>query len=174
MRIGNSIGAVVRVAIVTIAIAALYTPVRAAAAIHPKTTEQSVTEGLTCQCGCGLTVANCNHPNCIFSVPLRTKIDGMIAKGMDRVQIIAFFRHQYGEKILSSPTTQGFNIFAWIIPPLAIIAGCAAVLFTVTRWRGASSSAPIPETPGPAPSAALSSFDPELRKRLEREIKDRV
>jgi len=31
-----------------------------------KTSLQEVSEGLTCQCGCGLTVANCNHPQCEF------------------------------------------------------------------------------------------------------------
>ncbi len=45
-------------------------------------TMQEVSEGLTCQCGCGLTVANCNHPTCPFAVPLRTQIDGMIKAGM--------------------------------------------------------------------------------------------
>ena len=79
----------------------------AAPAVSPKTTRQAVSEGLTCQCGCGLTVANCNHPNCEFSVPAREKIDGLIAQGMDRAQIIAVFRAKYGEKVLSAPTAQG-------------------------------------------------------------------
>ena len=68
-----------------------------------KTTREAVAEGLTCQCGCGLTIANCNHPNCEFCVPVRAKIDKLIAQGMDRAQIIGFFRAQYGEKVLSAP-----------------------------------------------------------------------
>ncbi|HKV55483.1 MAG TPA: hypothetical protein VJN94_12675, partial [Candidatus Binataceae bacterium] len=39
-----------------------------------RTSLQEVSEALTCQCGCGLTVANCNHPQCEFSVPLREQI----------------------------------------------------------------------------------------------------
>jgi hypothetical protein len=35
---------------------------------------QEIAEGLTCQCGCGLAVANCNHPNRSFSVPMAVLI----------------------------------------------------------------------------------------------------
>ena len=44
-------------------------------------TNSQVSEGLTCQCGCGLTVANCNMPTCGFSVPMRRDIDRMIGEG---------------------------------------------------------------------------------------------
>jgi hypothetical protein len=45
---------------------ALVAPPREAAAAPAS--GQEIAEALTCQCGCGLTVANCNHPNCSFSV----------------------------------------------------------------------------------------------------------
>jgi len=77
----------------------------AAIASTGKPSPQEVSEGLTCQCGCGLTVANCNHPQCEFSVPVRQQIETMINQGMGAKQIIAFFRAKYGEKILSAPTS---------------------------------------------------------------------
>jgi cytochrome c-type biogenesis protein CcmH len=86
----------------------------------PSVSVQQISEGLTCQCGCGLTVANCNHPNCEFSVPVRDQIDVMLKRGMSGPQVIAYFRGKYGEKILSAPTTQGFNLLAWIMPFAAI------------------------------------------------------
>src|ERR1700730_16600011 len=86
-----------------------------------KASLQEVSEGLTCQCGCGLTVANCNHPQCEFSLPVRTQIEAMIGKGTGGPEIIAYFRSKYGEKILSAPTREGFNLLAWIMP-LAVIA----------------------------------------------------
>jgi cytochrome c-type biogenesis protein CcmH/NrfF len=137
-------------------------------------TVQSVAEGLTCQCGCGLTVANCNHPNCEFSVPVRDQIGTMLGRDMSGPQIIAFFRHKYGEKILSAPTTQGFNLLAWVMPFAAIFAGAGLLALTAGRWR---SSSPAP-TPADAPASQINStagdFDPELRRRLERELRDRI
>jgi cytochrome c-type biogenesis protein CcmH len=140
----------------------------------PTVSRQEISEGLTCQCGCGLTVANCNHPNCEFSVPVRDQIDGMLARGMSGPQVIAYFRGKYGEKILSAPTTQGFNILAWIMPFAAIAAGGALVALTVGRWRSKSSAPASPEAPVPDSERGNGTFDPELRRQLERELRDRI
>ncbi len=129
-------------------------------------TNAQVSEGLTCQCGCGLTVANCNMPTCGFSVPMRAQIDRMIGRGMTRAQIIAFYRHRYGEKVLSAPTTEGFNLLAWTMPFIALVLGGGAMVLAVGRWH---SSAPSDSKPGAQPS----SFDPELRRKLEKELEER-
>ena len=131
-----------------------------------KTSGQEVSEALTCQCGCGLTVANCNHPQCGFSVPLREQIEKMIGQGMGRAQIIAFFRAKYGEKILSAPTVQGFNLLAWIVPFAAVFAGCFIVIGAIGRWR--SERRPNPSDAG----EDLPVYAPKLREQLERELKD--
>ncbi len=134
-------------------------------------TNAEVSEGLTCQCGCGLTVANCNMPTCGFSVPMRRDIDRMIGEGKTRAQIISFYRAQYGEKVLSAPTTEGFNILAWLMPFAALALGGAFIVYTTNRWR----SAPAPDKDQPAPPAkkASSQFDAALRRRLEDEIRER-
>ncbi len=163
---------------------ALMGPTRSARAAAPS--GQEIAEGLTCQCGCGLTVANCNHPNCSFSVPMRQRIDTMLAHGMGRAEIIAYFRKQYGEKILSAPTTQGFNLLAWTMPFVALIAGGGLVVLMMGRWRGGPSSAPpSPNDSGsggsdksgnsdqPGNSIKSDKFDPALRERLERELRER-
>ena len=130
-------------------------------------TTQEVAEGLTCQCGCGLTVANCNHPNCEFSVPVREQIDAMLHRGMSGPQVIAFFRHKYGEKILSAPTTHGFNLLAWIMPFAALFAGGALVAVALGRWRSRPNRPVAPENP-----AGRDAFDPEMRRRLERDLRE--
>jgi cytochrome c-type biogenesis protein CcmH len=129
-------------------------------------TNSQVSEALTCQCGCGLTVANCNMPTCSFSVPMRSEIDRMIDEGKTRAQIIAFYRHQYGEKILSAPTTEGFNLLAWTIPFIALALGGGAIAFAFGRWHSPASSE---LKPGAQPAA----FDPELRRKLEQELQER-
>ncbi len=158
--------------IIVVCAIALALPIVLAAA--PTVSVQQVSEGLTCQCGCGLTVANCNHPNCEFSVPMRDQIGTMIGRGMSGAQVIAYFRAKYGEKILSAPTTQGFNLLAWIMPFAAIAAGGALVAFSVGRWRSNSPSPASADDPLPGAAASGGDFDPELRRRLERELSDRI
>jgi cytochrome c-type biogenesis protein CcmH len=134
-------------------------------ASQDKTSVQEVSEGLTCQCGCGLTVANCNHPQCEFSVPVRDEIGKMIAQRMGREQIIGFFRAKYGEKILSAPTSEGFNLLAWIMPFAAIFAGCFIIVGAISRWRA---------NPVGVGAALPGGFedDPELKRQLEQEMRE--
>jgi cytochrome c-type biogenesis protein CcmH len=132
-------------------------------------TNSQVSEGLTCQCGCGLTVANCNMPTCGFSVPMRAEIDRMIGEGKTRAQIIAFYRQEYGEKVLSAPTTEGFNILAWTMPFIALALGGGLMLVAVGRWHSNPPSAPADSKAGAQPV----SFDPELRRKLEKELEER-
>jgi cytochrome c-type biogenesis protein CcmH len=144
----------------------LMVPVRPARAATAS--GQEIAEGLTCQCGCGLTVANCNHPNCSSSVPMREQIDAMLAKRMGRAEIVAYFRKQYGEKILSAPTTQGFNLLAWIMPFVALLLGGGLVVMMMGRWRS-----PPPSGSRPPGGSKPKKFDHELRERLERELRER-
>ncbi len=44
----------------------------------------------------------------------------------------------YGEKILSAPTTEGFNLLAWLMPFGAIVAGCGLLFGVASRWRAAN------------------------------------
>jgi cytochrome c-type biogenesis protein CcmH len=161
----RSVAAPVACAILAAILAAAAIPVRAASTVD------DVSQGLTCQCGCGLTVANCNHPNCAFSVPLRTEIAGMLAKGKTRPQIIAFYRAKFGEKVLSAPTTEGFNLLAWVMPFAALLLGCGFVVLMIGRWRRQSPSLPS----GPeAVSERVPVVDAGLKERLEEEVRGRL
>lgn len=140
----------------------------------PATTTQEVAEGLTCQCGCGLTVANCNHPSCSFAVPVRDDIGAMIRRGIGKAAILASFRHQYGEKVLSAPTTEGFNLLAWTMPFIVMLAGAAFILLAIRRWKREPT---VKEAAWPAASVAAGGvrqeFDSRLRRQLERELRER-
>src|SRR5262245_44414233 len=83
-------------------------------------TNQEVEEALTCQCGCGLTVHSCNHLQCGFAVPAKKTIAELIGQGQGKEAITASFVSRYGEKVLSAPTTTGFNLAAWITPFAAL------------------------------------------------------
>jgi cytochrome c-type biogenesis protein CcmH/NrfF len=135
-----------------------------AAAVAPPT-QHEVEESLTCQCGCGLTVHACNHLQCSSGDPIKKEIARRIASGEDKATILAAFRAQYGEKILSSPTFQGFNWIAWIMPFAAVLGGGIGISLVIRRWTRTS-------RPPPAPPGATPPADEERRKRLARELED--
>jgi cytochrome c-type biogenesis protein CcmH/NrfF len=136
-------------------------------AVHAEiATQYQLESDLTCQCGCGLTVHSCNHLNCGSGIPLKKEIAEHLAAGESREQILRHFQTKYGEKILSSPTTTGFNIAAWTVPFVAIALGGLLIGVVLVRWRRATTS-DLPPVSGPG-----STTDPELRARLERELDD--
>lgn len=126
---------------------------------------QEVEESLTCQCGCGLTVHSCNHVTCDSALPLRAEIRGLIDKGQSKEEIVKAFADKYGEKILSSPTTTGFNLLAWVTPFVVVSVAIALVLMIVSKWgrRTTAASASVQST-----TVAPRTANEDL---LERELK---
>ena len=92
----------------------------------------------------------------------------MIDKGMDRPAIIAMYRTKFGEKILSAPTTEGFNLLAWVMPFFALIVGGGLIVLMLGRWRHQSPS--LPESV----AQRVPVIDPKLREKLEAEVKGQL
>jgi cytochrome c-type biogenesis protein CcmH len=96
---------------------------------------------------------------------LRDEIRQQMALDKSKEEILAHFADKYGEKILSSPTTTGFNLVAWVMPFLALSIAAAVLVLTVTRWG--RRRAPVPAAPAASPPGAAS----EYQRILERELK---
>ena len=134
-------------------------PIHAASSL----TTQEVEEALTCQCSCGLTVHSCNHLQCGFAVPAKEQIAAQVRAGKSKEEILTDFVGRYGEKVLSAPTTSGFNLAAWITPFLALIVGGVAVGIVSLRWsRKHSHEEKEPEE--------ITGETAQYRERLKKEL----
>ena len=112
-------------------------------------TTKEIEEALTCQCGCG--------------IPLKQEVLTMVSQGLPRDEILVRFRDKYGEKILSSPTTEGFNLTAWVLPFVVLGIGVAVVLTTVRRWT-------VVARADEAPTASKVDISARDRRRLDAEL----
>lgn len=124
-------------------------------------TQSEIEEALTCQCGCGLTVHSCNHVQCPSGIPLKEEIAGQLAIGKNKPEVLSYFAGKYGEKILSAPTTTGFNLIAWVTPFAVVLIAAAIVVVVSRRWR---------REPVPPPVVAPQPGDAERRARLTAEL----
>ena len=134
-------------------------------------TQSAVETALTCQCGCGLTVHSCNHLNCGSAIPLKKEIGEQIAMGRSLPEIERHFEKKYGEKILSAPTTRGFNLIAWVLPFALIGSGLVVGVVVLWGWRRSDPTEEAPSASGPN-----TNEDPhlaEMRAKLERELRER-
>jgi len=102
-----------------------------ATAAYAAADTKDVEKELMCQCGCTMVVDVCD---CGTADQMREKIAGMLSDGQDKGSIVAYFVDQYGEKVLATPTKQGFNLVAWIGPFAAVLAGGTGLFFLLRAW----------------------------------------
>lgn len=127
---------------------------------------EDVGTSLVCQCGCQSVLPACTHVECGSATAMKAEIKSMIAKGMDKNQIIQAFMLNYGEQVLAAPTKKGFNLTAWIAPFAALVVG-AVVLFVVIRDWVKRSKEGYPKARVPV---EIEKEDP-YKRRLEEELK---
>ena len=107
---------------------------------------------IRCQCGCTLDVYTCRTTDfsCQVSPAMHRDIMALVAGGHDADEILDAFVDVYGERALMAPTTEGFNMLAWILPGTAVAVGAVVVGTIIRRWRRAgvaataSAGAPVP------------------------------
>src|SRR6266699_1414166 len=115
---------------------------------------------LACRCGCPDSVATCNMLECSFSKPAKERIAQMQAVGMSDQQIVQAFVRDNGAGIYLAPP----NAFGWIVPYAAALAGLAAILLFVVKYRKPKPMAEIarPEIDDPV----LAKYKDQIEKQL--------
>ena len=109
----------------------------------------------------------------------RELIRQMLAEGKSEATIKQYFVDHYGARVLSEPPAAGLNWLAYIVPPVAFLAGALLLFLGFRSWNrpGAPSTAAgsgqstLP-APGQAPSTPpSSSADDEYAARLEEQLR---
>ena len=125
--------------------------------------EKFVGSHLMCICGCQQVLTECNHIHCPSSVPMRAEVKEKLAAGLSDDQLYAAFVEKYGAKVLAAPPFRGlFNISAWLVSLLALLAGGAGLIFYLRRVKTAA--------PQPAPDAASSARTAGYDQKIEDEL----
>lgn len=137
--------------------------------------QEEIEEHLTCQCGCGLTVRNCNHLQCSSALPIRDDIKQSLAAGESGEDILTRYADTYGEKILSAPGFTGFNLLAWTMPVFAMLFGGLLMARVLRKPGHHSRNAHDPPDDDDASADgghAPTSGSDEERRRVARELEN--
>ena len=89
---------------------------------------------MMCTCSCAQVLGECNHVSCPSSGPMRDELTAMIAGGSTNRQILDSFVAKYGATVLAAPTTEGFNLVAWIAPFAVFAAALLGTILLVRHW----------------------------------------
>jgi cytochrome c-type biogenesis protein CcmH len=65
---------------------------------------------------------------------MRAVVKEQVAAGKSDDEIKRYFVEKYGEWILLEPQPHGFNIVAWLLPPVALIVGGVLLTLRMRRW----------------------------------------
>lgn len=97
-------------------------------------TVSDISKQLVCQCGCNMVLGNCSHAECASREAMTALLRQEIAQDKSAAEIIQSFVARYGEKVLSAPPKQGFNLTAWILPFAAILVGGGVIYLALKKW----------------------------------------
>ena len=138
-----------RIASLIVLATALALPGAALAADCPQTTLGDVEDEVMCpQCGVPLELAT-EAPQANAE---RRFIEEQIAACRSKDEIKDSLVAQFGDSVLALPDDEGFDLAAYLVPVLALLAAIAAVSFALVRWRRAR-PAPAARPAGQAPPA---------------------
>lgn len=125
---------------------------------------------LRCQCNCALDVYTCRTTdfNCRVSPAMHSDVMALVEGGHSADEIIAGFRHVYGEQVLMAPPREGFNWLGYLVPFGALGAGLVAVAGILQRMRrdGAAAHVANGGTSGTVPGT------PDELARIDASVRD--
>ncbi|MGH9587644.1 MAG: cytochrome c-type biogenesis protein CcmH [Acidobacteriaceae bacterium] len=104
-----------------------------------------LTTKLMCTCGCGQTLATCNHLGCSSLAREGGELKTAIDRGDSDNTILIAFQNEYGPTVLSAPLLTRFNVIAWVVPPLFLGLGLVGAFVLVRRWRRRVAAQPAVE-----------------------------
>jgi cytochrome c-type biogenesis protein CcmH/NrfF len=140
-----------------LALAALALPSGAAAS--PQTTVTAIEGEVMCPI-CGTLLELSDSPQARREKVFVAKL---AAEGKTRSQIKDALAAQYGPAVLALPKGSGFDLSAYLVPILALLAAVAVLAVSVARWRREGASATAAESREAEPA-------PEDAERLEADI----
>ena len=141
-------------------LAAVGLPVAFGAQAADEAAFRRISDKLICQCGCHYGLSNCPHLDCPSAPLLRAAIREKLAAGQSEEQALKALVADFGPVLLGAPPPEGFNLSAWVMPFLALVAGGWLVQRIVRRWRARQPAA-----------VADPALVEQYRKTIEREIK---
>jgi len=99
----------------------------------------------------------------------REEIRNMLADGKSETEIKQHFVDYYGARVLSEPPRTGFNWLAYVVPPIAIVAGIFVLFRALRAWSKPSAT----EVEAGEDEEDASDIDDDYIARMEEELKKR-
>jgi cytochrome c-type biogenesis protein CcmH/NrfF len=116
---------------------------------------------LACRCGtCRNTVRDCPMLRCGYTEPMRAKIKQLQDNGASDDAIINTIVREQGVVALAAPPAEGWGLFTWLMPGIALLGGFLVYSLWVRRNRRE------PQTVSEGDRAVLDRFRDQIESEL--------
>jgi cytochrome c-type biogenesis protein CcmH len=78
---------------------------------------------------------------------MRLLVREMLAQGATRQEVLGFFADRYGQKVLAAPPKSGFNLLAWVLPAVGVVAALLAGMVVIRAMTSTSRGGEVPTEP---------------------------
>ena len=94
---------------------------------------------------------------------VRGQIKQLIGEGRNREEILDMYIAIYGERILAQPRAEGFNLMAYVMPPMFLLVGGILLVYIINQMK----------TPATATATRRKkTYSDEFFDKVEREMKE--
>jgi cytochrome c-type biogenesis protein CcmH len=129
-----------------------------AVASEERPTQHELESELICPT-CHTTLDQSNAP---VAQQMKTLIARRISAGDTKSEIEQRLVAEYGRGVLAKPDTKGFDLLAWVLPIVGLLAGAVVVGIAAWRWSGRRVAAENPEA---------EPLEPELEQLVDEELR---
>jgi cytochrome c-type biogenesis protein CcmH/NrfF len=130
------------------------------AAAPPQASFNDIEDEVMCT-SCNITLNVAESPQADRE---RAEIRRLIAQGLTKAQIKDRLVETYGPNVLAEPESGGFNVAAYLVPVLLVLALIGGVAVMLPRWRRERGNG----SPGGGPGAP--PLDPTDARRLDEDL----
>lgn len=85
-----------------------------------------------------------------------------IHRGEAEPAILQDLINRFGVRALAAPPARGFDLTAWVLPGIGLLAGFGIVLMLVSRWRRKPPASAAPSSEPPVDAKLMAAVDEEI------------
>jgi len=124
-------------------------------------TVSRITANLMCTCGCPHIIHQCGD-ECSLAPQLEKEISELVISGRTEEEVYTIFEARYGMRVLAVPRAEGFNLLAWVMPFVGLLAGAVFIFRVINRLKPGDSNPNAEEVP--------PEISEKYRKLIDREL----
>src|ERR1051326_234836 len=96
---------------------------------------QELGSKIMCMCSCSQMLLKCNHVGCQYSDRMIRDLRANVKLTSNDQEVLDWFRKNWGVTAVVEPGKKGFELFAWILPPIGGLLGLLLVIFVIRSWK---------------------------------------